>query len=110
MGTCEPDVVLIKDGFILTRCSHCDRIGMMHQQFMMSFGPLDFDAFCRYVARMNFQEHACPFFDHVDRVVVETYHMDIQFTLTEEEFYRFKAYVSEASLQLQIHLLLKDRK
>jgi hypothetical protein len=108
MMSCEPEVVLMKEGFILTRCNHCNRIGMMHRQFMISFGPLDFDAFCRYVERLDFQDHACPFFDDVDRMVIETYHMDIQFTLTEEEFYRFKGHIEEARFQLQLYLLLKD--
>jgi hypothetical protein len=38
----------------------------------------------------------------LDRVVIETYHPDVQFTLLEEEFYRLKACVIEANDNLQL--------
>lgn len=98
----------MKDGFILTRCECCDRIGMMYHQFMFSFSPLDFKAFNRYMEAMSFENNYSPFHDGVDRVVIETYHFDIQVTLKEEEFYRFKSCLQEAQIKLQIYDILKN--
>ena len=50
---------------------------------------------------MEFEFEKYSFLDGLDRLVVETYHPDVQFTLLEEDFYRLKANVIEANAQLQ---------
>ncbi|MFD2034995.1 DUF6686 family protein [Belliella marina] len=108
MSECNTEVILMKDGFILTRCEHCDRICLMYQQFMIRLNSQDFGAFMRYIEHMEFESHYFPFYDGIDRIVLETYHPDIQFTLMEEEFYMLKAYLQEAKMHLQIAELLKQ--
>ncbi len=98
---------MMKDNFILTRCEHCGRIGLMYGQCMLSFSKVDFRGFCRYIEDLTFESDHSPFYDEVDRIVIETYHMDIQFTLKEEEFYRLKGSLNEAQMQLQIDDLLR---
>ncbi|QDH80540.1 hypothetical protein FKX85_16425 [Echinicola soli] len=107
MNYCNPEVILMKNNFILTRCEHCGRIGLMYGQCMLSFSKVDFTGFCRYIDDLSFEGDHSPFYDGVDRIVIETYHMDIQFTLMEEEFYRLKSCLSDAQVQFQIEDLLK---
>jgi len=108
MNYCKTEVILLKEGFILTRCEHCGRIGMMYKQCMVSFSALDFRGFCRYIEDLGFESDFSPFYDGVDRIIIETFHMDIQFTLLEEEFYRLKDCLQEAQMQLKIEDLLKN--
>ncbi|GGZ32203.1 hypothetical protein GCM10007049_27020 [Echinicola pacifica] len=107
MDYCKPEIILMKNQFILTRCEHCGRIGMMFGQCMASFSMMDFKGFCRYIEELDFEGDYSPFYDGLDRIVVETYHQDIQFTLLEEEFYRLKDCLGEAQIQLQIDDLLR---
>ncbi|WP_200977544.1 hypothetical protein [Echinicola sp. 20G] len=108
MNYCKPEIIVMKEDFILTQCEHCGRIGMMYGQCMVSFSRLDFKGFCLYIDELSFEGDFSPFYDGVDRIVLETYHMDIQFTLLEEEFYRLKGCLQEAQMQLQIYDLLKN--
>lgn len=81
---------------------------MMYEQCMLSFSQVDFRGFCRYMDDLSFDSDFSPFYDGVDRIIIETFHMDIQFTLMEEEFYRLKGFLQEARMQLQIEKLLKN--
>lgn len=102
MSYCNTEIVCQSEDFIFTRCTDCGRMGLMYKQAMISFDEMNFDAFCRYMERMEFEYEKYSFFDGLDRVVIETYHPDVQFTLLEEEFYRLKANVIEANAQLQL--------
>lgn len=108
MSACRTEVIYQNEDFVFTKCSDCDRLGLMFKQAMISFDELNFNAFCRYMERMEFEFEKYSFFDGLDRVLIETYHPDVQFTLLEEDFYRLKANVIEANAQL--HLLELIRK
>jgi hypothetical protein len=43
------------------------------------------------------------FFDGVPRIILATYHMDIQISLKEQEFYLLRQYLYETQLRWQIH-------
>jgi len=107
MSSCQSEIIYQNEDFIFTRCVDCCRMGMMYKQAMISFDEMNFDAFQRYLGRMEFEEEKYPFFDGLDRIVIETYHPDVQFTLLEEEFYRLKANVMEAAAQLQLIELIR---
>ncbi len=102
MSYCKTELVYQNEEFVFTRCTDCCRMGLMYKQAMISFDELNFDAFSRYMERMDFEEEKQVFMDGSERIVIETYHQDVQFSLLEEEFYRLKAYVMEASVQLQL--------
>ncbi|MFC5625932.1 DUF6686 family protein [Algoriphagus winogradskyi] len=102
MSSCKTEIVYQTEDFVFTKCADCDRMGLMYKQAMMSFDALNYNAFCSYLDRMEFEFEKYPFFDGFDRVVIETYHPDVQFTLLEEEFYRLKANVIEANAQLEL--------
>jgi len=102
MSSCQAEIIYQNDDFIFTRCQDCGRMGLMYKQAMIAFDELNFDAFRRYMLRLDFEQEKYPFFDGLDRVVIETYHPDVQFTLLEEEFYRLKACVIEANVNLQL--------
>ena len=102
MSGCRTEIIYQNEDFVFTKCTDCDRMGLVYKQAMISFDELNFDAFRRYMERMEFEFEKYPFFDGLDRVVIETYHPDVQFTLLEEEFYRLKANVIEANAQLQL--------
>ncbi|UCS92841.1 hypothetical protein KZP23_19545 [Echinicola marina] len=108
MNYCSPEVLMMKDDFILTRCEHCGRMGMMFGQCMVGFSEIDFKGFCLYIDELSFDGNYSPFYDGVDRIVLETYHMDIQFSLLEEDFYRLKSYLQEAQVQIKINDLLRN--
>ena len=103
MKSCETEIIFMKEAFIITYCPHCERIGMLFGQSMLSFHINDFRAFCRYVERMDFEAHRSPFFDGVSRIILETYHMDIQISLKEEEFDTLRKYLYETQLRLRIY-------
>lgn len=102
MSACHTEIIYQNEDFVFTRCQDCGRMGLMYRQAMIAFDELNFDAFRRYMLRMDFDEEKYPFFDGLDRVVIETYHPDVQFTLLEEEFYRLKAGVIEADNHLKL--------
>jgi hypothetical protein len=102
MSACHTEIIYQNDGFSFTRCQDCGRMGLMYRQAMIAFDEPNFDAFRRYLLRLDFEKEKYPFFDGLDRVVIETYHPDVQFTLLEEEFYRLKACVIEANTQLRL--------
>jgi hypothetical protein len=108
MSNCNTEVILMKDGFILTHCEDCDTFCLMYQQFMIRLNSYDFSSFLRYVDHLEFDSHSFPFYDGIDRMVLETYHAEIQFTLKEEEFYMFKAYLDEVKIHFQIAELMKQ--
>lgn len=107
MSTCRAEIIYQNEAFVFTKCTDCDRMGLIYKQAMISFDELNFNAFCRYIMRMEFEHEKYPFFDGLDRVVIETYHPDVQFTLLEEEFYRLKANVIEANAQLQLNEMIR---
>lgn len=107
MSFCRTEIIYQHEDFVFTKCTDCGRMGLMYKQVMISFDDVNFDAFCRYIKRMEFEYEKYPFFDGMDRVVIETYHSDVQFTLLEEEFYRLKASVIEANAQLQLLELIR---
>ncbi|WP_353959788.1 DUF6686 family protein [Belliella kenyensis] len=98
----------MREGFILTRCEHCDKYSLLYNQIMIQMNALDFEAFTQYVSYIEFELHYFPFFDGIDRVLLETFDPSIQFTLKEEEFYRLKGFLEEAKIQLAISSLLKQ--
>lgn len=102
MAACQTEVIYQTDDFVFTKCVDCSRMGLMYKQAMISFDLLNFDAFSRYLNRMEFHHEKFLFFDGMDRVVIETYHPDVQFTLLEEEFYQLKANIIEVNAQLQL--------
>ncbi|WP_186756655.1 hypothetical protein [Echinicola salinicaeni] len=108
MNNCSPEVLMMKGDFILTRCEHCGRMVMMYGQCMVGFSEIDFKGFCLYIGGISFEGDYSPFYDGVDRIVLETYHMDIQFSLLEEDFYRLKSYLQEAQVQIKINDLLRN--
>lgn len=107
MAACRTEIIYQNEDFVFTKCSDCDRMGLMFKQAMISFDELNFNAFCRYLHQMDFEFEKVPFVDGLDRVVIETYHPDVQFLLLEEEFYRLKAYVLEVNAQLQLLELIR---
>ncbi|MDN3671041.1 hypothetical protein QWY93_17135 [Echinicola jeungdonensis] len=108
MSQCKPEIILQKDDFVLTRCTECQRVGMMFGQCMVSFEQKDFNGFCRYLEELEFEEDHKPFYDGIDPIIVETFHTNIQLTLKEEEFYQLKGLLIEAHLQLQVQELFKN--
>lgn len=108
MSKCNTEVILMKDGFILTHCEHCDTFCLLYQQFMIRLNSCDFGSFMRYIEHLEFESHCLPFYDGIDRIVLETFHSEIQFTLKEEEFYMLKAYIHEVKIQFQIAELMKQ--
>ncbi|UZD22882.1 hypothetical protein PBT90_05550 [Algoriphagus halophytocola] len=107
MSSCRTEIIYQNEEFVFTKCTDCGRMGLMYKQAMISFDELNFNAFCRYMERMEFDYEKYSFFDGHDRVVIETYHPDVQFTLLEEEFYRLKANVIEANAQLKLLELIR---
>ncbi|EPR66437.1 hypothetical protein ADICYQ_4571 [Cyclobacterium qasimii M12-11B] len=77
-------------------------MGLMYHQVMIGFDEINFAAFIRYLKQLDFEQYKFPCLDGVDRVFIETYHHDIQFTFSEEEFYTLKAGAIEANEQLQL--------
>jgi hypothetical protein len=102
MSSCQTEVIYHNNDFVFTRCLDCGRMGMMYRQAMIAFDEASFESFQKYLLRMDFDQEKYPFFDGLDRVVIETYHPDVQFTLLEEEFYRLKALVIEANTNLKL--------
>lgn len=102
MSSCQTEIIYQNDDFVFTRCPDCGRMGLMYRQAMIAFDELNFDAFRRYMLRLDFEQEKYPFFDGLDRVAIETYHPDVQFTLLEEEFYRLQAFVIEANINLHL--------
>ncbi len=102
MSVCQVEIIYQNEDFVFTKCPDCGRMGLMYKQAMIAFDEPNFDAFRRYILRMEFEYEKYPFFDGLDRVVIETYHPDVQFTLLEEEFYRLKACVIEANNHLKL--------
>lgn len=103
MKQCETEIIFLKEEYIITYCSHCQRVGMLFGQSMLSFHINDFRAFCRYVQKLDFETHYSPFFDGMPRIILVTYHMDIQISLKEQEFYVLREYLYETQLRLRIH-------
>ncbi len=106
MSHCKPEIILQRDDFVLTRCHQCQRVGMMYGQCMLSFNSKNFNGFCRYLEELQFEDDHKPFYDGIDRIIIESYHQNIQFALKEEEFYQLKDFLLEAHLQLQVQEIL----
>lgn len=108
MSVCQTEIIYQKDDFVFTKCIDCSRMVMMYKQAMISFDELNFDSFYRYMEQMDFEENKYLFFDGLERLVIETYHSDVQFTLLEEDFYRLKANIIETDFQLQWLEIIKE--
>ena len=102
MSACKTEVVYEDEGFVLTQCRDCGRIGMLHGQCMLAFDFYGFRSFFNYINSMDFEHNKLPFFDGVDRVIIETYHPDIQFCLDEFDFFKLKAFLVEGEQQFSL--------
>lgn len=108
MSLCQTEIIYESEGFVLTRCVDCGRLGMLFGQGMLCFDQANFEAFMNYMDKMIFEADKMQFYDDRDRVMIETYHPDVHFCLVEEEFYRLKAALAEVKLQLNILDLIRQ--
>lgn len=102
MSTCKTEVIYQNRDFIFTKCVDCCRMGLMYHQVMIGFDEVNFAAFIRYLKQIDFDYYKFPCMDGIDRVIIETYHQDIQFSFSEEEFYHLRACAIEANEQLEL--------
>ncbi|WP_339717423.1 DUF6686 family protein [Cyclobacterium amurskyense] len=102
MSACKTEIIYQNKDFIFTKCMDCSRMGLMYHQVMIGFDEINFSAFIRYLKQLDFETYKYPCIDGIDRVIIETYHQDIQFSFSEEEFYTLKTGVIEANEQLQL--------
>ena len=87
MSTCKTEVIYQNQDFIFTKCVDCCRMGLMYHQVMIGFDEVNFAAFIRYLKQIDFDYYKFPCMDGIDRVIIETYHQDIQFSFSEEDIW-----------------------
>lgn len=108
MSSCKPEIIYEGKSFVLTQCRDCGRLGMLYGQCMLSFDEHSLGAFLKYMRRLDFEREKLRFYDGRDRVVIETYHPDVQFCLEEDEFYRLKAFLLEGENQYEFLNLIRS--
>ncbi len=108
MPACHLEVVYKYGDFIMTRCADCGRIDMLYRQCMLSFDGYSLRSFLNYMEQRNFENEKFPFDDHEDRIIIETYHPDVQICLVEGEFYCLLACLKEAKIQFEMLELIRS--
>jgi len=108
MSHCQPEVLVEGTYFNIAQCSCCKRIGLYYKNLLVGFNLWDFKAFTTSFCAIDFDKTATLFPDGEPHIVIDTCHLDIQFTFTKNEFYELKNMFREASILLEARNIIKQ--
>ena len=79
---------------------------MRHRNYVLDFTVDGFNEFCNFVSELNFKNHACDCAG-IEQIMVKA-GFPIRLCFVREEFEELKQALDEASLMLQVYVILRN--
>lgn len=106
-SSCRPILLIDQINFCIAQCQHCQRVGLTFQNLLLGFSQEEFVGLCKTIEQINFEQCSLLMSNGQPYLIVNTGHPDIQFSLSQPEFDRFRAGLGQVLRRMNLHKLLK---
>ncbi|MVM28841.1 hypothetical protein GO755_02265 [Spirosoma sp. HMF4905] len=105
--SCKPILLIDQADFCIAQCQHCQRVGLTFNNLLLGFKQDEFIALCKTIEQVNFEQSSSLMSNGQPYLIVNTGHPDIQFSLSQLDFDRFRVGLMQALRRMNLHQLLK---